>query len=169
VLADVMAGQPARAVRWMIVGDGPIRDRLLAGPQPGNVRLDYRGAQPYAALPGLYQEADVFVFPSGTDTWGLVVNEAMASGLPVLGSVNSQAVDEWVEEEQTGWRFNPENTAAMQTALRKVLATPFDQIASMGQAARAKAAAFDPAVVADRYINLLNKIHTGHTAGRKRP
>jgi glycosyltransferase involved in cell wall biosynthesis len=63
----------------VVVGDGP--DRSLLGAEFPEVR--FAGAQHGEALARHYASADVFVFPSLTDTFGLVLLEALASGLPV--------------------------------------------------------------------------------------
>ena len=65
------------------------------------------GEQEPDALPALFAAADAFVFPTLADEWGVVVNEALAAGLPVLGSVHSQAVEELCAEGETGWIFDP--------------------------------------------------------------
>lgn len=66
--------------KW-IVGDGPQREALQRRHSGPHVR--WAGAQPPDALARYYRAADVFVFPSRTDTFGLVLLEAMACGLPV--------------------------------------------------------------------------------------
>jgi glycosyltransferase involved in cell wall biosynthesis len=63
----------------LVVGDGPARN-ALAKKYPDAV---FAGAQQGEALAELYAAADVFVFPSLTDTFGLVLLEALASGVPV--------------------------------------------------------------------------------------
>jgi glycosyltransferase involved in cell wall biosynthesis len=63
----------------LVVGDGPARN-ALARKFPGAVFLGSRQGE---ALAQVYAGADVFVFPSRTDTFGLVLLEALASGLPV--------------------------------------------------------------------------------------
>jgi 1,2-diacylglycerol 3-alpha-glucosyltransferase/glucuronosyltransferase len=65
----------------LVVGDGPARS-ALAKAYPGAVFL---GARHGEALAEIYAAADVFVFPSRTDTFGLVLLEALASGVPVAG------------------------------------------------------------------------------------
>jgi glycosyltransferase involved in cell wall biosynthesis len=65
----------------VVVGDGPARG-ALARAFPGAVFL---GSQQGEALAAIYAAADVFVFPSRTDTFGLVLLEALASGVPVAG------------------------------------------------------------------------------------
>lgn len=63
----------------VVVGDGPARGALAAR-FPG---AHFLGLQEGAALAAIYASADVFVFPSLTDTFGIVLLEALASGLPV--------------------------------------------------------------------------------------
>jgi glycosyltransferase involved in cell wall biosynthesis len=65
----------------VVVGDGPARGQL-AKTYPDAVFL---GSQQGNALASIYAAADVFVFPSRTDTFGLVLLEALASGVPVAG------------------------------------------------------------------------------------
>lgn len=63
----------------VVVGDGPLRARLEA--EFPNVH--FLGVRTGEALAEVYASADVFVFPSLTDTFGIVILEALASGLPV--------------------------------------------------------------------------------------
>ncbi|MFJ7565795.1 glycosyltransferase family 4 protein [Herminiimonas sp. NPDC097707] len=64
--------------KW-VIGDGPMRDEL----EKKYPDVRFLGAKPHEALPAYYNCADVFVFPSRTDTFGLVLIEAMACGVPV--------------------------------------------------------------------------------------
>jgi glycosyltransferase involved in cell wall biosynthesis len=64
--------------KW-VIGDGPLRE-TLERKYPG---VRFLGAKPHQDLPPYYSCADVFVFPSRTDTFGLVLVEAMACGVPV--------------------------------------------------------------------------------------
>ncbi len=73
----------------LIVGDGPARSDLQRR-YPQAVFLGYRTGQ---ALSDCYAMADVFVFPSKTDTFGLVVVEALASGLPVAAYPATGPID----------------------------------------------------------------------------
>ncbi|WP_209424689.1 glycosyltransferase family 1 protein [Pararhodobacter sp. SW119] len=67
------------AARKVVVGDGPLR-ATLARRHPA---VDFRGTLTGPALAEAYRAADVFVFPSRTETFGIVLIEALASGLPV--------------------------------------------------------------------------------------
>ncbi len=65
----------------VVVGDGPARDTLARRFPNATFLGTRRGAE----LASIYATADVFVFPSRTDTFGLVLLEALASGLPIAG------------------------------------------------------------------------------------
>jgi glycosyltransferase involved in cell wall biosynthesis len=99
------------AERWqlVIVGDGPLRDMLKDLAQKRMVINDiqFLGAQPYEQLPILYGLAEAFILPSWFETWGLVVNEAMAAGLPVIVSANAGCVHELVRCNSNGYTFYP--------------------------------------------------------------
>ena len=63
----------------LVYGSGPLRDKL----QAQFPAVQWRGVVPRADLPAIYSAADVFVFPGRSETFGLVMLEAMACGLPV--------------------------------------------------------------------------------------
>ena len=90
----------------------------------------------YQDLPGIYAQAHLLVFPTLADEWGVVVNEAMAAGLPVLGSVFSQAVEELIVDQVTGWIYNPEQVTEAEKVIDQALRTPVDQLKRMGLAGR---------------------------------
>src|SRR5262249_11988528 len=79
-----------------VLGDGPARSKLQATPMVPNVAVTWFGNARYSDVPHFYSAAGILVFPTLADEWGLVVNEALGAGLPVLGSVYSQAVDQLI-------------------------------------------------------------------------
>ena len=91
----------------------------------------------------------MLVLPTLADEWGVVVNEAMSAGLPVLGSVYSQAVEELVEDGHTGWTFAPDRPESLDAALTSALRTSSTDLARMGEAARQRAASLAPLHVAE--------------------
>lgn len=97
-----MAGQ-CPAARLTIVGDGPDRDALarLAGELGLGERVRFTGFVPHEQLPALYRAADLFATASTIETQGLVVLEAMACGLPVIG-VGALALPEAVRHGDNG-------------------------------------------------------------------
>ena len=85
--------------RLLVVGDGPHREGLEA--DLGH-RADFTGKLHGEALAAAYRRCDFFVFPSKYDTFGQVVMEAMASGLPVVVT-NQGGPQELVEDGVTGF------------------------------------------------------------------
>lgn len=75
--------QPTRAVKLVVVGDGPDRTRLETLAKKGGEDVIFAGTQIGQALSHHYASADAFVFASQVETFGNVVVEAMASGMPV--------------------------------------------------------------------------------------
>jgi glycosyltransferase involved in cell wall biosynthesis len=98
--------------------------------------VEFVGNVNYHDLPVWYGRAGILVFPTLADEWGLVVNEALAAGVPVLGSVHSPAVLELIREGVNGWTFVPESAAAIAESLEGVLDRPATQIREMRNAAR---------------------------------
>jgi glycosyltransferase involved in cell wall biosynthesis len=98
--------------RLVIVGDGPSRAELESAARGLGLgeKVLFRGLAGYQELPGIYGLARAFVHASTTEQWGLVVNEAMAAGLPVLVSKRCGCVAELVEDGVNGWTFDPWKT-----------------------------------------------------------
>ncbi len=143
------AANPARRIEMWWLGDGELGDGLAARALPPNLSYRFFGHVPYADLPGIYAQADLLAFPSLLDEWGLVVNEAMATGLPVLGSIYAQAVEELVVDGTNGWVFDPLLPASLETALDRALTTPPDRLPAMRAAARERIMSLTPASAAD--------------------
>ncbi len=156
VLADWGRDHPDREVELRLAGDGPLRRRLERAVMPANVTLRFLGNVAYRDLPDLYAQAHIFCFPSLADEWGVVVNEALAAGLPVLGSVYSQAVEELVEEGRTGWCFRPDEPHGAYGALDRALRAPPGELARMGAAGWEAVARLAPDVVVDDIVEVLS-------------
>jgi len=71
------------------------------------------GFKQYHELPEYYARAGAFVHASTTEQWGLVVNEAMASGLPVIVSNRCGCAADLVQEGVNGFTFDPTNVAQL--------------------------------------------------------
>lgn len=151
-LARWAAEDSGRRVEFWVAGSGPEREKIESVPLPAGVSLRLFGECSYDRLAELYSQAGIFVLPSLSDDWGMVVNEAMAAGLPVLGSVYSQAVTELCRDGETGWTFRTDVPADMDAALGAALSTPPDRLAEMRQAARREVQMLTPGHAADELI-----------------
>ena len=111
------------AARLTIVGDGPDRAALarLAGELGLGERVRFTGFVPHEQLPALYQAADLFATASTIETQGLVVLEAMACGLPVVG-VDALALPEAVYHGVNGLLARAGDEAALAQRLAHLVA-----------------------------------------------
>jgi glycosyltransferase involved in cell wall biosynthesis len=134
------AAHPERQVRLTMLGEGPLRAELQQRHLPNNLSVEWAAPVQYDALPAWYGRAGMLIFPTQGDEWGLVVNEALAAGLPIIGSEYSQAVDELLRDGENGWRFRPDDPAAIASAIDRALRTPDGRLEEMRRAARATVA-----------------------------
>ncbi|WP_151736199.1 glycosyltransferase family 4 protein ['Paenibacillus yunnanensis' Narsing Rao et al. 2020] len=118
-------------IHLLVVGDGPLLHELQAQ-APDNVT--FTGARHGEELAELYASADLFVFPSSTETFGNVVLEAMASGLPVIAA-GGGAAPELVAPGVNGRLFAPQDPQALALAIMQAAADP-DGRAAMGREGR---------------------------------
>jgi glycosyltransferase involved in cell wall biosynthesis len=144
-----------RQLELILVGDGPLRPQLERETIPDNLTLNWIGHVDYGKLSEIYAQAGIFLFPTLADEWGLVTNEAMAAGLPVLGSLYGQSVEELVEEGKTGWTFRPDRPEELDRALERALATPPEALEQMRVSARDRIASITPERVADRMVEAI--------------
>lgn len=121
--------------RLAIVGDGPLRGELET--QFKGLPVKFMGRLIGEELSQAYASADVFTFASALETFGLVVVEAMAAGLPVVSS-RVGGIPDVVEEGVTGYTFDVGDTDALVEGVRKIV-SDHDNMKAMGQYARAYA------------------------------
>jgi glycosyltransferase involved in cell wall biosynthesis len=143
-LAEWASRRPERQIEFRLLGDGPERAALTALTLPSNVKLSFIGTVQYNELPAVYAESGIFVLPTLADSWAVAVNEALASGLPVLGSLHSQAVEEMVQDGESGWTFRPENRAEMCRAIGRALSCSETELNRMRVNARRSALQVTP-------------------------
>jgi glycosyltransferase involved in cell wall biosynthesis len=123
---------PADSTRFIIAGAGPREAAVRAAAPPGTEFLGYLDRR--TELPALYASADVFVFASLTETLGLVVLEAMASGLPVIATPAGGVADH-LRDGMNGIAVPAEPVDAMAQAMVS-LARERSRVDALGAGAR---------------------------------
>jgi glycosyltransferase involved in cell wall biosynthesis len=96
----------------------------------------FAGFRQVEELPFFYGGAGVFIHPALSEPWGLVINEAMASGLPILSSKNVGAAEELVQEGVNGFSFNPASVEELAAVLERMAELPLQKRAVMGSASK---------------------------------
>jgi len=128
----------AQAWSLVLVGDGELRGALearVAALGLGDA-VRFVGFRQYDDLPAFYGLAGGFVHVSTVEQWGLVVNEAMAAGLPVIVSRPCGCAADLVEHGANGWLVDPLDTADIAGRLADLAASETDRaaMAARGQA-----------------------------------
>lgn len=101
----------------VLVGGGPLEEDLRKQARPLGQRIQFRGFQQIEALPSFYALASALILPSLSEPWGLVVNEAMACGLPVIVSSRSGCAFDLVFPGQNGMIIDPADARSLGDAL----------------------------------------------------
>jgi glycosyltransferase involved in cell wall biosynthesis len=118
-------------VGLVIVGDGPCRGemrQLAESISPGSVV--FSGFVHRDELGAYYALAEALILPTYTDTWGMVVNEAMACGLPVIVSSAAGCSADLIRENWNGILIKPREVDTLESAMRRVATDP-DLLRSM--------------------------------------
>lgn len=102
-----------------IIGFGPLDETLKNRTKSDNVK--FVGAVNNKELPSWYQKADVFILPSKSETWGLVVEEALNNGTPVMLSDAVGCADDLVLELMTGVVFTKDDKADFEEKLKVMM------------------------------------------------
>lgn len=129
----------AGSAAWqlVVIGDGELRPEIegkLAELQLG-AEVFMPGYKQYDELPAWYGAASCFIHPSTTEQWGLVVNEAMAAGLPVLISERCGCASDLVREGVNGFTFNPYDVSGMADLMFRIAHGDLDR-AAMGRSSQ---------------------------------
>src|SRR6266478_5042905 len=128
----------------VVLGDGPLKTDLcrLISDLRLNEHVHLPGFEPYDELPVYYALANAFVHASTTEQWGLVVNEAIASGLPVIVSERCGCVPELVQGN--GFTFDPMDERELAALMLKMTSLSNDERRRLGDASYTIAANFSP-------------------------
>jgi glycosyltransferase involved in cell wall biosynthesis len=140
----------------VIVGDGPLngalRDQANAHLRSGAVV--FTGQKNIHELPSIYAFAGCFVLASAREPWGLVVNEAMASGLPVIVSSRCGCVDDLVDDGSNGFIIDSSSAPSIAQALVRMSKLSGEERARMGERSQRIISDYSP----DRWASEVRRI-----------
>lgn len=106
----------------LFVGDGPEKIRLETYALENNMKNVYfAGFQKPTELPKFYSIADIFVLPSYFETWGLVINEAMNFGLPIITTTMVGSAVNLINYNENGFIYRPGDIPTLTKHLKKLL------------------------------------------------
>ncbi len=135
VRAVSKAAKQKPAVQGLMVGDGPLRKVCEDFANTRRVPIVFTGFLNQSQITGAYVAADALVLPSAGETWGLVVNEAMACGCPCMVSDRVGCGPDLIEEASTGAIFPVGDVDALAALMTGLVRDPC-HIAFMSREAR---------------------------------
>jgi glycosyltransferase involved in cell wall biosynthesis len=133
----------------VLVGSGAALDSLQqqAAASPYAADIHFAGHKGSKDLPTYYAFARCFILPSTREPWGLVVNEAMAAGLPVIVSNRCGCAEDLVDPGRNGYIFNPAHPGELTRCLHQMEAATPAQLIQMGQTSLDIIARYSPAAL----------------------
>jgi glycosyltransferase involved in cell wall biosynthesis len=90
-------------IKVLLIGSGPLQEATLAKLDDSGIEYDYPGFVQQDELPEMYSNARILLFTTNFDPWGVVANEAMAAGTPVITAPAAGVAGELVVDGETGF------------------------------------------------------------------
>lgn len=146
-------------VSLIIIGRGPLKEKFLKYIHENNMKnvllMDFMN---YFELGKYYQISDIFVFPTRYDIWGLVLNEAITFGLPVISSNVAGASYSLIKEAQNGYIFKSGDKQDLKNKLESLI---YDEALrkEFGKASKMKAAEYTIGKMAAAHVEAINKFY----------
>lgn len=140
----------------VLVGEGALRPELeaLARRHPDRIRLV--GFRNQSELPSYYAMADLFVLPSSYEPWGIVINEAMCAGLPIVTTTAVAAAADLVHHGENGFLYSPGEVGQLAGFLRTLAEDPELRI-RMGRNSLERIRAWTPEASAEGVVEALSR------------
>ena len=143
----------------VLVGDGPDRVPLEEFTKKNNLasRVRFTGGVGWQTVPDYLAQADVLILPSTSEPWGLVVNEALVCGMPVIVSRRCGCAEDLVQHGQNGFLFDPENRQALAETMLFYAQNP-DEISRHGRKSEKIIAPFSPRTVSHEMVSYYHSL-----------
>jgi glycosyltransferase involved in cell wall biosynthesis len=119
----------------ILVGNGEMETAMRERAR-GHAHVHFLPFQNQSDMPVVYRLGDVYALPSSGETWGLGLNEAMASGRALIASSRVGGARDLVHDAVTGWTFESGNRVDLGRVLRATIDKGRDELLAMGQRAQ---------------------------------
>jgi glycosyltransferase involved in cell wall biosynthesis len=150
-----------RAIHLLVAGDGPLQLEVKERARRRGLPVSFAGFLNQSEIAKAYVAADALALPSDAgETWGLVVNEAMACGLPVVVSNQVGCHQDLVMSGQTGFVFPCGDAGAMTDALRLLADDPV-MARNLGENASRHVATYSVAALVEGSLASLRAVTRG--------
>jgi glycosyltransferase involved in cell wall biosynthesis len=140
----------------LMAGDGPLRTSCEEQARVATAPVRFAGFLNQTRIAEAYAVADALVLSSETETWGLVVNEAMASGLPCIVSDRVGCGPDVIDRDVTGDIYPMGDVQVL--SARMLHHAQSGRLNSMGREARRKIASYSVAAAGDGLLNVIDTV-----------
>ena len=153
----------------ILVGYGELKRPLQTYAEDlGLDSVHFYGFQNRKEIDKFYAVSDVLVLPSVRETWGIVVNEAMCYGLPIIVSQNVGAGEDLVEHGYNGFRYQYEEEERLTGYIEQLIALPEDEHQLFGSRARDRIQQWSQRDLAEILLSYLDTLGLSDKVGRSR-
>jgi glycosyltransferase involved in cell wall biosynthesis len=156
IRANAIAATERPGITLRVVGSGPAEPQLRQLAVELGVDVDFAGFVDQPHLPAAYAAAQAYAFPTLRDTFGIVLLEAAASGLPIVASPHGGATLDLIEDERNGLVRNPVDHADLASVFVRLADDPGLR-ERLGDAARATARLRTPEAAASGYATAVSR------------
>ena len=160
-LKHYCAERASQQVDLAFIGTGPLEAELKQAVVPSNLRLQFIGHIPPQQLSAELAKFGIMIFPTLADEWGLVVNEAMQAGLPVLGTPYAQASSTLIRDGENGWLYDPHEERTLFEKLDAVYALTAESLDKMRYAAQESVRDITTSSSANKALNVFRALLAG--------
>jgi len=166
IKAFQLASESVPGISLKIVGDGPERKALTESIQhQWRDRITFQGAVSFSERVTVFAGADVFIHPARHDGWGVVIQEAMAAGLPVIATRQTGAAYDLVEDEQNGFLVDAEDVIGLAQRIAWFANQP-KEIENFGNRARAAVIGLTPEWGASELVRITQMVFENYRSGQ---
>lgn len=157
-MIDVTRQSPGLLIEWTLIGGGPLLAELKEVATPDNLKIDWRDNCDAEQIRDAYRDHEIMFFPTRGDEWGLVVDEALHSGLVVIGNERAQAVAALIRNEFNGWIVEIDRADSLAHAISAYAKLDAAQRMKMRQQARESVVDRTPENSADQITSLIDQM-----------
>lgn len=157
-IVDVARQSPGLLIEWTLIGGGPLLAELKEAATPDNLKIDWRGNCDAEQIRDAYRDHEIMFFPTRGDEWGLVVDEALHSGLVVIGNERAQAVTTLIRDGHNGWIIEIDQADSLAHAIDVYAKLDAAERMKMRQQARESVVDRTPENSADQITSLIDQM-----------
>lgn len=143
-------------IGFYFVGGKPTEEYLKIRNEKNLTNIHFVGFKNKSELKKYYMAADLFVHPTREDIWGLVINEAMAHGLPIITTNRCIAGLELVEDNVNGFVIDVDNVDMLSARIVEILM--HKDIKELGENSLSKISEYTIEKMAEKHIDILNRL-----------